>query len=148
MSEGRLSSRYNGGISLAIAPLTGTWTYGTDTVTSVDIPTVTSYEPSLETVSESFETADYTTYTTYVGDRFSANITTGVLTFDQMKYIRWALMHHEFKLGCPEYPTDQGGINVRLTSLSQPLEVANYGGKYYRLNFAVAAVALVNGGSG
>jgi hypothetical protein len=133
---------YNGGITLAISR--------TNT-TALTISTVTSYQPSWETVSESFEQNDPSlgTYTLYRGDRFTASVTTGILTLSEMETLRSALLQHEFTLYCPEFPATQsgGGIFVRLTSLSQPLEVANYGRKYYRMSFAVAAVALINGGS-
>lgn len=131
-----MSTSYNGGITLAIQ-----YTQSGETVT-VSIPTVTSYQPQWETLSESFEQHDFSTYTIYNGDRFSVSVTTGIMTLSEMQDLRAALLRHEFTLICPEFPS---GVAVRLTSLSQPLEVANYGRKYYRLNFAVAAVAVVNG---
>lgn len=133
-------SQHNGGITLAVSR---------DNTTALTISTVTSYQPSWETVSESFEQSDCSTYTIYKGDRYTASVTTGIMTLLEMETLRSALLQHEFTFYCPEFPAAQnsGGIFVRLTSLSQPLEVANYGRKYYRLSFAVAAVAVINGGS-
>lgn len=128
-----MSERYNGGITLSITPSGGT---------AVTIPTVTSYDPTWETESESFEAYDYSTHTSYKGDRFNLSVTTGVMTQTEMNTLRAALLTHEFTLICPEFTS---GLAVRLMSLSQPLEVANYGRKYYRLSFAVASVALLNG---
>ena len=128
-----MSEQYNGGISLSVIPEGGT---------AVQIPTVTSYQPAWETQSESFETWDYTTHTSYKGDRFSVSVTTGIMPQADMTALRAALLHHEFTLVCPEFPS---GLPVRLTSLSQPLEVANFGRKFYRISFAVASVALLNG---
>ena len=133
--EPRDGETYNGGIALEIKK---------DGSFDIPISTVTSYQPAWETVSESFEQNDYSTYTVYMGDRFSASISTGILRHEDMQALRNALLAHEFTLMCPEFPD---GILVRLTSLSQPLEVANYGRRFYRLTFAVAAVALLNGGS-
>ena len=131
-----MSTAYNGGITLAIQ-----YSSGGETVTA-NISTVTQYQPQWETLSETFEKYDHSTYTVYNGDRFSASVQTGALTLAEMQALRDVLLLHEFTLICPEFPN---GVAVRLTSLSQPLEVANYGRKYYRLSFAVAAVAVVNG---
>lgn len=151
MSEGRLSSRYNGGITLTIGYTTTV--SGQTVLHTVDIPTVTSYEPSWEMLTETFEKHDYSTCVIPKGSRFSASITTGIMTLTAMEQLRSVLINNTtFTLYCPEFPMDStttpvsGGREVYVTSLSQPLEVANYGGKYYRLSFAVAAVALVNGG--
>lgn len=133
-----MHAQYNGGISLAVGVTIR------ETETRTEIRAVTSYQPSYEPVSESFEEHDCRTYSIYKGSRFSAQITTGIMDAAEMAALKSALLYHEFKLYCPEYPS---GIDVYLTSLSQPLEVANYGRKVYRISFAVAAVALVNGGS-
>lgn len=151
MSEGRLSSRYNGGISLAIGYTTTV--SGQSTYVVKEIPSVTSYEPSWDMLTETFEKHDYSTCVIPKGSRFTANITTGIMTLTAMEELRTVLINNTtFTLYCPEFPMSgtapavTGGREVYVTSLSQPLEVANYGGKYYRLSFAVAAVALVNGG--
>lgn len=140
----RMSENYNGGIALELVKGTA----------DVQIQTVQSYDVSYTTESESFQTWDHSTYTLYKGDRFTANITTGVMTLSDMSALRnFLLTKKEFTMYCPEYPkvegqTATGGISVRLVSISQPLEVANYGRTYYRLSFSVAAVGLINNGGG
>lgn len=139
-----MSKTYNGGIKLELV-----------STTSATIDTIQNYDVSYQTESESFQQYDYSTYTIYKGDRYTANITTGVMSLSDMTALRnFLLTKKEFTMYCPEYPkiingqTVTGGISVRLTSLSQPLEVANYGRIYYRLSFSVAAVGLINNGGG
>lgn len=136
---------YNGGIKLELAESTNT----------VTIDTIQRYDVSYTTESESFEMYDYSTHTSYKGDRFRADITTGVMSLNDMKTLRnFLLRKKEFTMYCPEYPkivdgqTVTGGISVRLTSLSQPLELANYGRVYYRLTFSVEAIELDNNTGG
>ena len=132
------STQYNRGIEITIRYEDGG--------TSHDIALETTrYEPHFEPVSESFENYDYSTCTLYKGDRFSCNIETGLLTEAQMQALRFALLHNEFVMICPEYPTT--GADVRLTSISFPIAADNYGTKWYRINFAVVAVAMWNGNS-
>lgn len=136
---------YNGGIKLELAN-------STDTVT---IDTIQTYDVSFTTECESFQMYDYSTHTSYKGDRFRANVTTGVMTLDDMKTLRdFLLRKKEFTMYCPEYPkvvdgqTVTGGKSVRITSVSQPLEVANYSRRYYRLTFSVEAIELDNNTGG
>lgn len=140
-----MSKTYNGGIKLKFSK-----TVNNSTVTKT-IDTVQNYGVSWETESESFEKYDFSICTIYKGDRFTASITTGATDETELSQLRYFLLHtagREFTMYCPEFPETQngGGIDVRLTSLSQPLEAANYGRKFYRLSFSVAAVGLQNGG--
>ncbi len=130
-----MSEKYNRGISVTIRY--------EDLGTSHDITIETlSYQPQFDVISESFEKYDMSTVSIYKGDRFSVNIETGLMNASDMQALRFALLHNEFTLICPEYPS---GTTVSLKSISFPTACDNYGTKWYRINFAVVAVALWNG---
>lgn len=129
-----MSKRHNGGITLTIGS-------GTSAVT---IDVISSYDVQWVSEDETFEQWDYSTNTIHKGDRFTATIGTGYMTASDMATLRSALLAHTFLFTCPEYPS---GVQVNLTSLSQPLQSANFYGTYYSMQFSVAAVGLVNGSS-
>lgn len=131
-------SKYNRGIEITIRY------EDSGTTHDIEIETL-SYQPHFEPVSESFENYDYSTCTLYKGDRFSCSIETGLMNEADMQALRFALLHNEFVMICPEYPTT--GAAVRLTSISFPTAADNYGTKWYRISFAVVAVAMWNGNS-
>ena len=130
-----MSKRYNGGISLTIG--SGT--------TALSIDTISAYNVDWQRETETVQKYDYSTYTVVKGDRFTARVETGYMSDTDMATLRNKLLGSStFLFTCPEYPS---GVDVTLTSLSQPLQSANIYGKYYRVAFSVAAVGLVNGGS-
>lgn len=123
-------SKYNRGIQVSVGTI--------DLVTE-------RYEPQWQTVTESFEKYDYSTVSIFKGNKFSANVTTGLLTKAQMVALRDALLVNSFTFKCPEFTS---GITVQTNSISYPTAADNYGTEWYQMSFNVAAVSLTgNSGS-
>ena len=131
-------SKYNRGIVVTVEVESGT---------DIVLETI-SYQPSWETVTESFEKQDFSTYSIYKGARFSATVTTGLLNKTDADILRAALLKHQFEFACPEFPS---GTDVILTSLSYPtaadLEPSSIyaGQEWYQITFSVQAVSLMYG---
>lgn len=115
------------------------------TVTVGTIPIVTErYEPSWQTVTETFEKYDYSTVSVFKGNKFSASITTGLMTKSEMQTLRDALLVNSFTFKAPDLPSD--GIAVQTSSISYPTAADLYGTQYYQMSFSIAAIALTNSG--
>lgn len=123
-----MSDRYNGGISVKIG--------------SYSLKKISVYSPSWEIVKDTFLSYDYRTVSQYRGRRFKLSITTGYLTPEELAELQSALFTHTFTITTPDFTGA-----VLLDDCSQPLEHSNSYGKYYKVTFAVSAVALT-GGSG
>lgn len=129
-------SKYNRGIKVYVGYVSsGTTSY-------IEIETL-SYQPQWEQVVESFEKYDYSTVSIMKGNKFSATVTTGLMTKANMTTLRNALLANTFSFKCPEFPS---GTTVRVSSISFPTAADNYGTEYYQVSFSVAAVALTNSG--
>lgn len=129
-------SKYNRGITVSVGYIqSGTQRY-------IDIVTE-SYQPHWQTVTESFEKYDYSTVSIFKGNKFSASVTTGLLTKSEMVALRNALLVNNFTFKCPEFTS---GVSVQTSSISFPTAADNYGTEYYQMSFDVAAVALTNSG--
>ena len=131
-------SKYNRGIIVTVEVTNGT---------DIEIETL-KYDPTWETLTESFEKQDFSIYSIYKGARFSATVTTGLLSKYDAEALRTALLKYHFKFTCPEFPN---GTDVVLTSLSFPtaadLDPSNLyvGQEWYQITFAVQAVSLMYG---
>ena len=131
-------SKYNRGIVVKVGVTGGT---------AITLETL-NYQPSWETITETFEKQDFSTYSIYKGARFSATVTTGLLNKTNADTLRAALLKHQFEFTCPEFPN---GTDVILTSLSYPtaadLEPSSIyaGQEWYQITFAVQAVSLMYG---
>ena len=122
-------SKYNRGMSVTVG----------------SIPIVTErYEPQWQPVTETFEKYDYSTVSIFKGNKYTASVTTGLLTQSEMIALRNALLVNSFTFKAPDLPTE--GIAAQTTSISNPTAADLYGAKYYQMSFSIAAVALTNSG--
>lgn len=122
-------SKYNRGITV--------------TVGTISIVTE-SYQPQWQTVTESFEKYDYSTVSIFKGNKYTASVTTGLLTHSEMIALRNALLVNSFTFKAPDLPT--AGLTVQTTNISNPTAADLYGTEYYQMSFSIAAVALTNSG--
>ena len=120
--------KYNGGISLGIGSYT--------------LRCISEYKPKwTQEIDKSFENWDFIIDETSKGRRFSADITTGNLSEEEVNKLINVLVDRVFTFSSPEYT---GTVSV--TSVPKTYKVANTSGKVFTCSFSVAAVGLEGSG--
>lgn len=123
-----MNEKFNGGITLKIGEYT--------------LKRLSQYKPSYDYEKDSFPMYNGTVCEKLKGIRYRASVTTGIMDDKEINELKTALSGHKVHFTAPDFDGD-----VYIQSVGKPLEVANDGRKYYRMTFAVSAVALT-GGSG
>lgn len=121
----------NGGISVTLG------TYTLRRIKSFE----SSFEPEYDS-QNSFTNFDGTVHDAFIGSRYNVNIKAGPFEVSEVSGLMNALKSHTFTMES----TDFSG-KVRVTKCSQPYHSANFMGKYVFVDFSLAAVGLLDGGS-
>lgn len=119
---------YNGGITLGIGDYT--------------LKRISAYNPNWShEIDTSFENWDFSMVEQSKGRRFSADITTGYLSDEEMNKLLKVLIGRTFTFTSPEYT---GTVSV--SKVPKTYKSANTAGIYCTCSFSVAAVSLEGSG--